>query len=290
MLALRLSFSLFYFYSVVYCFHESSSTKIESTNEIVFQFWSNNTIDDRVVTLKENSFITIKTFNVPKNIQFAIFQAHSQIHPVILARNKELILGNHVNGTSIGLYSDTSASHSEVYIVYLINPHPFNVTVLTFIVFYNNSVPIPGGCNLEFEMETAPWLRVTYNQNVVAVEHELASIPPGCIGVPRCKNELLDYEIFQYYLNQRDFSQNSFFDAIRQFRTVEGAHQSGREIRSFGFLPSTRSMFSLYPGVGRVFAVTVAYTGSNRRPSSAYVPSVSYGCDLSIENDCQSPS
>ena len=90
-------------------------------------------------------------------------------------------------------------------------------------------VPIPGGCNLEFEMETAPWLRVSYNQNVVTVEHELASTPPGCVGVSRCDNEFLDYEIFQYYLNQRDFSQNSFFDAIRQFRTVEGAHQSGRE-------------------------------------------------------------
>jgi len=103
-------------------------------------------------------------------------------------------------------------------------------TLLNYQLFhYDSLVPIPGGCNLEFEMETAPWLRVTYNQNVVAVEHELASIPPGCIGVPRCKNELLDYEIFQYYLNQRDFSQNSFFDAIRQFRTVEGAHQSGRE-------------------------------------------------------------
>jgi len=151
-------------------------------------------------------------------------------------------------------------------------------------------VPIPGGCNLEFEMETAPWLRVSYNQNVVTVEHELASTPPGCVGVSRCDNEFLDYEIFQYYLNQRDFSQNSFFDAIRQFRTVEGAHQSGREIRNFGFLPSTRSIFSLYPGVGRVFAITVAYTGSNRHPSSAYVPSVSYGCDLSIENDCLSPN
>ena len=87
---------------------------------------------------------------------------------------------------------------------------------------------------------------------------------------------------------QRDFSEETFFQTIRTMRTVKGAQIHGREIRSFGFTPTTRSLFGLYPGVGRVFAVTVTYLGSGGRyPVAAYVPSVTYGCDLRSENDCQ---
>ena len=97
---------------------------------------SNRSVDDRVVILEANSFIRIKTFDLPKHVQFAIFQAHSQIRSVTLADEEELVPGNHVNGSSIGLYSDMSGSRSEA-TAFLINPHPFNVTVLTFIMFYN---------------------------------------------------------------------------------------------------------------------------------------------------------
>ena len=149
-------------------------------------------------------------------------------------------------------------------------------------------VPTPGGCNLEFEMEISPWLRVAYNHSVVNVDHELAAVPPSRSNSLGCESELLHYEIFHYYMPQRDFSEETFFETIRLMRTVKGAQQNGREIRSFGFTPTTRSLFSLYPGVGRVFAVTVTYLGSGGRfPVAAYVPSVTYGCDLSSESDCQ---
>ena len=64
------------------------------------------------------------------------------------------------------------------------------------------------------------------------------------------------------------------------------------QIRSFGFTPTTRSRFSLYPGVGQVFVVTVTHMGEPSRyaPSSAYIPSFTYGCDLSVESDCQTLS
>lgn len=182
------------------------------------------------------------------------------------------------------------------------------------------SAPIPGGCNLEFEMPVSPWLRVSYNHSMVNVDHELAALPSNQ-GVLPCESESLHYEVFHYYLSQRDFTEDSFFDAIRLLRTVNGAHEYGREvslhafhsfvsysfpnyfcfvsvrfhvsqIRSFGFTPTTRSPFSLYPGVGQVFVVTVTYTGDASRfaPTAAYIPSFTYGCDLSVEGDCQTLS
>ena len=137
-------------------------------------------------------------------------------------------------------------------------------------------------------MEISPWLRVSYNHSVVNVDHELAAVPPSRSNSLGCESELLHYEIFHYYMPQRDFSEKTFFETIRLMRTVKGAQHYGREIRSFGFTPTTRSLFGLYTAVGRVFAVTVTYLGSGGRyPVAAYVPSVTYGCDLSSENDCQ---
>lgn len=98
------------------------------------------------------------------------------------------------------------------------------------MVIFLFSVPIPGGCNLEFEMKVSPWLRVSYNQNVVNVDHELAAVPSNAGGAFPCESESLQYEVFHYYLTQRDFSEDSFFNAIRLLRTVEGAQANGREV------------------------------------------------------------
>lgn len=92
------------------------------------------------------------------------------------------------------------------------------------------SAPIPGGCNLEFEMPVSPWLRVSYNHSVVNVDHELAALPTNRGDAFPCESESLQYEVFHYYLSQRDFTEDSFFDAIRLLRTVKGAHTYGREV------------------------------------------------------------
>ena len=59
------------------------------------------------------------------------------------------------------------------------------------------------------------------------------------------------------------------------------------QIRTFGFIPTTRSQFATYAGIGRVFVVTVTYTDDDNLPVAAYVPAVTYGCDLTKEDDCQ---
>lgn len=83
-------------------------------------------------------------------------------------------------------------------------------------------------------MQVSPWLRVAYNHSVVNVDHELAAVPAkNGEGVEPCEpvaNDLLQYEIFHYYLGQRDFSEDSFFNAIRLLRTVNGAQENGREV------------------------------------------------------------
>ncbi|XP_057381438.1 transmembrane 7 superfamily member 3-like [Daphnia carinata] len=284
-LFLFLSFS-FYFSSAIEN-DISNQDPFLQPNDIVLQFRSNDSVDERIVNLEANSTVRIRSTNIPKTVAFAVIQAHSQVHRISMSQSRKFEIGNHVVGSSIGILVDTTTSNSGV-MAYLINTLPVNITVLTFIIYYDRRAPIPGGCNLEFEMPVSPWLRVSYNHSMVDVDHELAALPSNQ-GVFPCESESLHYEVFHYYLSQRDFTEESFFDAIRLLRTVNGAHEFGREIRSFGFTPTTRSPFSLYPGVGQAFAVTVTYMGDASRyaPTAAYIPSFTYGCDLSVEGDCQ---
>lgn len=284
---------LFLFLSFSFSFSSAIENDISNQdpflqpNDIVLQFRSNDSVDERIINLEANSTVRIRSTNVPKTVAFAVIQAHSQVNRISMSQSRKFEIGNHVNGSSIGILVETTTSNSGV-TAYLINTLPVNITVLTFIIYYDRRAPIPGGCNLEFEMPVSPWLRVSYNHSMVNVDHELAALPSNQ-GVLPCESESLHYEVFHYYLSQRDFTEDSFFDAIRLLRTVNGAHEYGREIRSFGFTPTTRSPFSLYPGVGQVFVVTVTYTGDASRfaPTAAYIPSFTYGCDLSVEGDCQ---
>lgn len=95
-------------------------------------------IRDTILTLQPDVVMVFRAVNVPKWTQFAVFQAHSQAHPLILSHNPTLSPGNHVNGTNIGLISRFAkdAINQEKQ-VYLINPHPFNVTIMVFIIFYD---------------------------------------------------------------------------------------------------------------------------------------------------------
>lgn len=98
------------------------------------------------------------------------------------------------------------------------------------LFFVLASVPLPGGCNLEFEMPMSPWLRASYNQNMVTVDHELAALPLNVGGISPCESDALHYEVFHSYLYQRDFTEESFFNAIRLVRTAKGAQEYGREV------------------------------------------------------------
>ena len=95
-------------------------------------------MDERIINLEANSFVRIRSINVPKSVAFAVVQAHSQVHRISMAQSKRFQIGNHVNGTSIGLLVDTSISNSGV-MGYLINTQSINITVLVFVLYYDHS-------------------------------------------------------------------------------------------------------------------------------------------------------
>lgn len=97
-------------------------------------------MDDKLVILDANSFVKIHSSPVPESVSFAILQAHTQIHKLTLAHHRNLEYGNHVNGSSIGIYSEVQAKGATHFVSgYVFNNNPFNVTVLVFIMYYDKS-------------------------------------------------------------------------------------------------------------------------------------------------------
>ena len=88
---------------------------------------------------------------------------------------------------------------------------------------------------MEFEVEMAPWLRVSHDSNIISVEHQLAA-KPNRNGRPHScetQSQALHYEVFHWYMTERDFSEESYFNAIRQLRTPQDARENGREVCFF---------------------------------------------------------
>lgn len=109
-----------------------------SLDDILLQFRSNDSVDERVINLEANSVVRIRSINVPKSVAFAVVQAHSQVHMITVSQSRKFDVGNHVNGSSIGILIDTATSNSGV-MAYLINTQPINITVLAFIIYYDRS-------------------------------------------------------------------------------------------------------------------------------------------------------
>ena len=91
-------------------------------------------MDEKLIVLDANSVVRIHSSSVPDNVSFGILQAHSQVHELTLSHHQTLVYGNHVDGSSIGIYSEVQGSRITGY---LFNNNPFNVTVLVFIMYYD---------------------------------------------------------------------------------------------------------------------------------------------------------
>ena len=103
------------------------------------------------------------------------------------------------------------------------------------------SDPLPGGCNLEFNLELDPNLPLVTKPNIASLEFQYANVPPPTNTrrpppVPLCENSTLQsqltYTLYVYYLQGGDFSEDSYFDAVRSMMTVSQVQKHGRKVIS----------------------------------------------------------
>ncbi|XP_066998733.1 transmembrane 7 superfamily member 3 isoform X3 [Anabrus simplex] len=151
-------------------------------------------------------------------------------------------------------------------------------TILLISIFMNGNAvsvkaPLPGGCNMEFSVETAPYLQLRLSRSLITVDAQLASLPSLSLACDDYSS-LIHLEIYHMYLPERDFTPESYYDAIRKMSTVDSIRSNGKLVAAPERGSTLRRTFSAYPGTGSVYGV-IAVSGYS---ASAYVPAFTYAC------------
>ncbi|KAJ8913338.1 hypothetical protein NQ315_013309 [Exocentrus adspersus] len=224
----------------------------------------------RMYTNVSEDLMKIKIKNINDDVGFFILQIHSYIENLTLSYNSTFGPSSFVTGTNIGLIYGDSKSSAKFYLFRNIKYYS-NASVLIVVSIYDALDPVPGGCNLSFANMVAPYQIVSYTDDYIAIDSQ----PPSAYGIS-CDNNTIQVEMYHLFLNENDNNINTYFEGIDKMLTVDNIRSYGRKVPSNSENFFYHRLFSSYRGTGEVFAIVSTY--NNR--SSAYVPAVSYGCDL----------
>lgn len=208
--------------------------------------------------------------SVPISSYFFVIQVHSYLVSVLLSYDAEPTVATSVHGTNVGLNQFTHDKPNHTF--YLFNNFTAPREVLIAVTSYTGSAPMPGGCNMEFNTKTAPYQHVDYNDALITVDVQSASLYQQTCDVQG--NITLDFYLL--FVNNGDLPVNGSYKAIIQMLTVKSIKIYGHKVIKPPSGPLLRRYFSNYQGFGVVYAVIATYGDA----SSAYVPSFTYGCNM----------
>lgn len=98
-------------------------------------------------------------------------------------------------------------------------------------VFVLTLAPVPGGCNVEFSVETAPYLILSFTESLIFVDSQPASAAvPYDKPRPPCESQLIQHEMYHMFLPERDFSSDTYFNALLKMMTVQDIQLNGRKV------------------------------------------------------------
>lgn len=75
---------------------------------------------------------------------------------------------------------------------------------------------------MEFEVETAPYLKVRYTDSVIEVNAQ----PAQNIG-SSCTKDSVSHDMYRMYMSERDFTEDSYFAAIQAMLTPHDVLTNG---------------------------------------------------------------
>ncbi|CAG5926955.1 unnamed protein product [Menidia menidia] len=202
--------------------------------------------------------------------------------------------------------------------LFLSSPDGEAVAGTGVILSYAGSDPVPGACNMEFNLEVDPNVYVRYNLYETTIQFAPANLgrprgqaPPPCDeltgGDTRWR---LQYDVYQYFLPESDLSERSLFAGFQAVSSSQGrrvnaaglnaAGQSGANrplavnpppppsLQVLTLLSTDRSTaaFTSIPGQGVIYSVVVRDPVQNT--SASYVPAHTYACSFASALDgCQ---
>ena len=230
------------------------------------------------INIAPSSNVTFNVTNVSSDASFIIAQVHAYEYNVTLSYDRDhlhKVSNRSVFGSNIGLFVKPGLQITTQ--LFLKNDNVHHVDALLVVIPYTANAPIPGGCNMEFNTEIAPYAMVSVRDAMVIVDVQPSSVPLN--GSSTCEKNPVQHDMYQLYLTSQEFDIDSYFTAIINMLTVDDILQNGRQVSNADLFTRMRRFFSAYTGTGSVYVTVASYGGY----SAAYVPTFSYACNPLVD-------
>ncbi|KGL80911.1 Transmembrane 7 superfamily member 3, partial [Tinamus guttatus] len=250
----------------------------------------------RNVLLNQTNSVEAVIRNIASNVTVVIFQVHAQENNVVISFDKNPSVNTSGTGEDKGLVSILRPQQS-VCTWYLRSLNANHVLSTAISIPYMEKDPIPGGCNLEFDLEVDPNIYLDYTLVDVHIKFAPANLgyarganAPSCdSGTGQNSRWRLRYDVYQYFLPENELSEMVLMNHIRKMSEVHSIKANGVKVLSLTTDDKTNVYFSSLPGQGVIYNVIVWDPLWNT--SAAYVPVHTYACSFSdLVDNCSSVS
>ncbi|XP_040136808.2 transmembrane 7 superfamily member 3 isoform X3 [Ictidomys tridecemlineatus] len=232
--------------------------------------------------------------HISSNVTFLIFQIHSQYRNTTLSFSQTLLPNTSGTGNDKGLVFILRPEQSMC-TWYLETTDAEPVQNVAIPLSYSERDPIPGGCNLEFDLDIDPNIYLEYNFFETTIEFAPANLgyargadPPPCdVGTGRDFRWRLQYDVYQYFLPENDLTEDMLLQHMQRMVQVPEVKANAVKLVTLTADDKTRVSFSSLRGQGVIYNVIVRDPFLNT--SAAYVPAHTYACSFeAVEGNCAS--
>ncbi|XP_068806183.1 transmembrane 7 superfamily member 3 isoform X2 [Struthio camelus] len=250
----------------------------------------------RNVLLNQTNSVEAVIRNVASNVTVVVFQAHAQQNNVVISFDKNPSVNSSGTGVDKGLVSILRPQQS-ICTWYLRSLDANQVLSTAISIPYMEKDPIPGGCNLEFDLEVDPNIYLDYSLVDIHIKFAPANLgyarganPPSCdSGTGQNSRWRLRYDVYQYFLPENDLSEMVLMNHIRKMSEVHSIKANGIKMLTLTTDDKTNVYFSSLPGQGVIYNVIVWDPLWNT--SAAYIPVHTYACSFAdLVDNCSSVS
>lgn len=93
-----------------------------------------------------------------------------------------------------------------------------------------SAAPIPGGCNMEFDIEVAPYQKLHTENEMIIVDTQPASMLADDGLSFLCETNPVQHKMYRLYLPRQDFTPDTYFETIESMLTTQDIVRNGDEV------------------------------------------------------------
>ncbi|KAG7234820.1 hypothetical protein INR49_003881 [Caranx melampygus] len=245
------------------------------------------------VSVSQNETVQAVVSRIAPEISFITLQFHTQHRNATLSYTKLPGLGLSITAVDAGLLSALQLGQTSLSL-FLSSPDSDTVAGTGVILSFGSNDPVPGACNMEFNLDIDPNVYIHYNLYETTIRFAPANVgyargetPPACDESTGTNTRWrLQYDVYQYFLPENDLSERSLFSGFQAVADIQGMMDNGKHVMTLLSSDMSMTMFNSIPGQGIIYSVIVRDPLLNT--SASYVPVHTYACSFASTLDgCQ---